>query len=362
MIHLTNDDVLDLLSMGETMNALRIGFGQLASGDAAHVPRMELWSPAAQEDAYYCLGSMAGTTKHFGITAIRIKSDVLFWPEGKRQEKYAVEPGTYCGFILLFSSATGEPLALINDGVLQRMRVGGSAGVAADYLANSSANTLGILGSGDMARVYLEAISHSRKLESVRVYSPTERHRNEFAAEMTAGLGLEVVAVDTPAAAVGDCAVVVSATNSMIPTLRPEWIADGALILNVTRRELSPDLVASADLVLQLGAYSIGPEASVPDMEFPQSGAGGFVAGNQAERSRLPWTHNAEMRDFPSFIDMLRGTVDGRSSESQTILFVNVGTQGVQFASVAGRLYQLALERGVGSEMAGERFLQNIRD
>ncbi len=362
MIHLNNDDVLDLLSMRETMDALRIGFSQLASGDAAHVPRIELWSPAAREDAYYCLGSMAGTTKHFGITAIRIKSDVLFWPEGKRQEKFAVEPGTYCGFILLFSSATGEPLALINDGVLQRMRVGGSAGVAADYLANPTAGALGMLGSGDMARVYLDAIPLSRKLKSVKVHSPTESNRNAFAAEMAARLELDVRSVDTPAAAVEGCDIVASATNSMVPTLEPEWIADGALVLNVTRRELGPELVARADKVLQLGAYSIGPDASVPDMEFPQSGAGGFVAGNQTERSRLPWKHNTETRDFPSFIDMLRGTVDGRTSDEETILFVNVGTQGVQFASVAGRLYQLALERGVGSEMAGERFLQTIRD
>ena len=33
MIHLNNDDVLDLLSMRETMDALRIGFSQIASGE-----------------------------------------------------------------------------------------------------------------------------------------------------------------------------------------------------------------------------------------------------------------------------------------------------------------------------------------
>ena len=63
MIHLSNDDVLELLSMKDTMDALRIGYAQLASHDAAHVPRIELWSPAEKADGYYCLGSMAGTTK-----------------------------------------------------------------------------------------------------------------------------------------------------------------------------------------------------------------------------------------------------------------------------------------------------------
>ena len=41
MIHLDNDDIMELLSMEHTMEALRIGFEQLATGDAAHVPRLE---------------------------------------------------------------------------------------------------------------------------------------------------------------------------------------------------------------------------------------------------------------------------------------------------------------------------------
>ena len=119
MIHLSNEDVADLLTMEDVVQALREGFDQLAGREAAAVPRLELWSPTARDDAYYCLGSMAGTTKRFGVSAIRIKSDVIHWPQGKRQEKFASRPGLYCGFILLFSIATGAPVALINDGVLQ---------------------------------------------------------------------------------------------------------------------------------------------------------------------------------------------------------------------------------------------------
>ena len=59
---------------------------------------------------------------------------------------------------------------------------------------------------------------------------------------------------------------------------------------------------------------------------------------------------------------MLRGEVEGRSTPEETILFVNVGAQGVQFASVAGCAYQLAVELGIGSEMTQGRFLQTIRD
>ena len=113
---------------------------------------------------------------------------------------------------------------------------------------------------------------------------------------------------------------------------------------------------------MQLGTFSIGPDANVPNLEFPQSGAGGFISGNEAERARLPWRHRSETRDFPSFIGMLRGDVRGRVAPEETIVFINIGAQGVQFAAVAGRAYQLALERGIGSEMTQDQYLQNIRN
>ena len=221
MIHLSNDDVTELLSMQETMNALRVGFGQLATRDAAHVPRLELWSPAAQESGYHCLGSMSGTTKQFGFSALRIKSDVLTWPEGKRQEKYAVEPGTYCGFILLFSTATGEPVAIINDGVLQSMRVGASAGIAVDHLANPGASSIGILGSGTMARVHLDAISRTRTLDQVTVYSPTPENREAFATRCRHAWASRHPSVRAPKKRVRGRDIVVSTTNAMEPTMDP---------------------------------------------------------------------------------------------------------------------------------------------
>lgn len=362
MIHLDNADVAELLTMEATIDALRIGFEQLAVGNAAHVPRLELWSPSADENRYHCLGSMSGTTTHFGIAAIRIKSDVLSWPEGRRQEKFAVEPGTYCGFILLFSTATGEPIAMINDGILQKMRVGASAGIAADHLARTDATTLGILGSGNMARVHLEAISNVRDLNDVRVFSPTQANREAFATEMSNSLGVAVAAVDSPDEAVRDRSIVVSATNAMGPTFDPRWLDDGTVVTVVTRREVSPELVERVDRVIQLDAHSIGPEANLPGLEWPQSAAGGFVAGSDEERERLPWKHPAESRNFDSLIDILRGDVDGRLSPEETILFINLGAQGVQFAAVAGHLHQLAVESGRGSDMAQGRFLQQVRD
>ena len=41
---------------------------------------------------------------------------------------------------------------------------------------------------------------------------------------------------------------------------------------------------------------------------------------------------------------------------------MNGGTQGLQFASVAGKVLELAKEKGLGRELPTEWFIQKIRD
>jgi len=45
---------------------------------------------------------------------------------------------------LLFSTCSGEPLAIYPDGTVQRMRVGATSGLAAKYLARSDARDIAI--------------------------------------------------------------------------------------------------------------------------------------------------------------------------------------------------------------------------
>ena len=61
--------------------------------------------PCAEEDGYYRFGSVEGATG--GVHAVRLKSDVMTWPKRAdgswSEQKYCVQPGTYCGLVILFS-------------------------------------------------------------------------------------------------------------------------------------------------------------------------------------------------------------------------------------------------------------------
>ncbi|HVA23848.1 MAG TPA: ornithine cyclodeaminase family protein [Chloroflexota bacterium] len=362
MLYLSNADVESLLDMPSCLDALRAGYADLARGDAAYIPRIDIYAPTGRPEDYYRWGSMSGVCRTTGVVAVRIKSDVVYWTEQQTEEKYCIEPGTYSGIILCYSIRNGEPLALMNDGYLQHMRVGACAGLGADELARKDASVLGLLGSGGMARTYLEAIAQVRGLKQVKVYSPTAGHRLAFAETMTERLGIEIVPVDSPEKAVRGSHVVATATDSIAATFDAAWLDAGAHVTCVTRRELSTAMTQRADVAVQLGIQSLPPGNPLPGLEWPASSMAAYITGQPEERARIPRSEAGQGTQWTNLVDIQAGRATGRTSPEQVSLFVNTGTQGLQFAAVAGRVYQLARERGLGEDMPAKWFLQDIRD
>jgi ornithine cyclodeaminase/alanine dehydrogenase-like protein (mu-crystallin family) len=362
VLYLSNADVQALLDTKTCLDALRAGYEDLARGDAAYIPRIDIHAPTGREDDYYRWGSMSGVCRSMGVVATRIKSDIVSWPGGETEEKWCIEPGTYSGIILLYSIENGEPLALMNDGILQHMRVGGSAGLGAEALAREDASVLGMMGSGGMAETYLEAIAAVRPIRTVRVYSPNREHREAYAREMARRLEIEVIPVESSEDATRGADIVSTATDSMSPTFDAAWVEPGAHVTCVSRRELDKAILGRADVIVQLGIGTIPPEFKVPGLEWTYGGMASYITGQPEERGRLPDKRSAELGEYTELIELQTGRAAGRTSRDQVTLFINSGTQGLQFAAVAGRTYQLAKERGLGQPMPLEWFLQDIRD
>src|ERR1041385_2148974 len=118
-----------------------------------------------------------------GYFAIRMKSDVVYEREyegARTLEKYCSRPGLYCGLVFLTEVETGTPLAIINDGVLQHMRVAADRAIGTEHMARADCRTLGMLGSGGMATSHVAALLETRPIEKLRVFSPTRAHRERF--------------------------------------------------------------------------------------------------------------------------------------------------------------------------------------
>jgi ornithine cyclodeaminase/alanine dehydrogenase-like protein (mu-crystallin family) len=360
MLLINNQAVEQILDMKGCIDALETGYRDLVHERANYRGRYDFFVPNDDPKLMYRWGTMEGASRTFETMAIRMKSDMLEWPEGKTVEKYCIAPGTFCGIVMVFSTRNGEPLAIINDGVIQHMRVGGCAGLGAKYLSREDAGVIGIFGSGGMARTYLLAFNEVRKIREVRVYSPTSKNRESYASEMSQKLGLKIVPVENPHDAVRGCDIVATCTDSIqVIVDDPAWIESGMHLTCVKANEWNPEIVTSSDLVIKMGR----PTKHLDEGQMRIGGEAAVVAGNAEEIKRIA---NPKIdifsRDFPLLTDIMSGKIPGRTDRRQVTFFANSGTQGLQFASTAGYVVREAKRRGLGQEIPTNWFLQDIRD
>jgi alanine dehydrogenase len=365
MLFIHNDVSERVLDMADVIAVQEDALRQVAEGTAVARPRIDVYVPCDRDDGYWRWGTMEGANG--GYFAIRMKSDVMTWPEAdqghRTQEKYCIEPGTFCGLIMLFSTRDGEPLALINDGILQHMRVGGAAGIGVKYMAREDSEDLCILGSGGMARTYLDAVQCVRPIKRVRVYSPTKTNRDTFAEEMSEQFSFPIEPVADPHDAVKGCDILACCTDSITPVFDADWIEPGMHIANLNWHELSAGACARIDRMSRKGQLEDGLKSYL-------DGQNSYICGTEEERARIPGDSlevspfsalRADVERIP-FEDILQGTAPGRASNDQVTFFQNSGNQGIQFSSVGALCYNQAKAAGLGRELPTEWFLQDIRD
>ncbi len=365
MIFLTNEQIEQVLDMKTCIAAMEGAYRELNELKAGYRPRIDFYVP--NDPHYYRWGTMEGASRGLGMFAIRMKSDMLAWENQDGfmvEDKYCMERGRYCGLIFPPSTETGEPLAIMNDGYLQHMRVGACAGLGTKYLARKDAKVMAMIGSGGMARTYAEAIKEVREIEIMRVFSPTKKNREAFAAEMTGKLDIEVIAVDSPEKALKGADIVSLTTDSLIPVIKAEWLEPGMHINNVRNNEAGPDVLARADVRARLGTSTLYADRNAPEVVTGSDGMFGFIAGSPEEKKQIPSSphHEIDNPDIGTVPDIMAGKWIGRANDQQVTFLNNQGTQGLQFAAVGGTAYKLAKAKGLGHPLPLEWFTQNIRD
>ena len=357
-----NDDLDGLLPMSDVVDVLRDAYLDLSRGQLAYVPLIGMWAPTPRDDDYFRCSAVVGNSARHGVAAIRIKSDIVSWPNGAKEQKYAGEPGTFCGLILLLSTVDATPLAILQDGIIQHMRVGAAGAIGVDIMARRDATALGILGSGGMARTFLEAIAHVRPLQTVKAYSPTRANLLAYCTEMSERLNLDVQPVDSPEQAVRESDIVVSATNSVQPTLQPEWIAPGAHLTCVQRRELVPEIYQLASRTAQLGHSSMPRDAAIPGLQRVKGGLSAYVAGTPEQQARIPRGGDSSGPAIPTLANIMASGEMADRADDEVSLFLPIGTQGVQFSAVGGLALRRCEEAGRGRQLPSEWFLEDIRN
>ena len=358
---LDNYAVQDLLTMRDCIDVLEDAQRELGRDRAILGPvhrvlapmdpsRVSMKLPEGSEP-FYSFSAMAAVLPDWDVAAVRQDSDLINYymsPQGLRSRRLPAAPGNrFCGLIFLHRASTGELLAVIHDGYLQKTRVGGLAGVAAKYLSNDHASTIAVIGSGWQASDQIEAHCIVRDIRTVRVFSPNAEHRRTFATKMSTRIGIPVEPVADAKAAVEGAHIVAAATNSLSPVILPDWLEPGMFLTYVKELEFHDAVYDRCDVLV---ANRRGP---IWDR---------YVLGGVeriAEHGQEIWYRWDEARwaEVDLLADVIVGKAAGRSTPNQIAAFMNQG-EGLQFAAVGKLLYERAVREGVGVQVDSGLFHQ----
>ena len=353
---INNELAAELLSMQECLAALESVLKEQGRGEAVDRNKSSIHVPTDDSGLWYRYCSMEGASRGFKVAAIRIKSDMISWPEvsGRvRETKYTGRPGLYGGLILLFSTTNGELLAILNDGFIQHLRVAGTYGLGVKYTARSDARTLGLIGSGAMAKFNAEAYSLVRRLHQIKVFSTQPSHRNRFALEMSEKLQIEVVPVDSPKAAASGVDILAAMTDSIDPVVYAELLEQGMCLCTVTNAEMSQSAYHRVDRMVLARTSASDHHFTTPKGKRPLHWGG-------SHQKFLEWESVIPKDRVHQLSDVMLERAPGRETDDEIVFFQSEG-MGTQFAAVAARIYETARERGLGQELPQDWFFQTIR-
>ena len=354
---LSNEEIEQVLSMKDLVPAIEDAYIELIEGRGANRLRSDIVAPTTQcEGGLYALKSMDGVIPKFGVGAIRINSDILTFPESggqMRRVKVPAAPGKrYVGLVLLFDTHDGAPLMICPDGVMQRMRVGATSGVAAKYMAKKDTRSATIIGSGWQAGSQLLGLDAVFDLNEIRVFSPRKESRETFAKEMSAAIGKDVRPCSSGAEACKGADIVACATNAVQPVFFKEWMEPGMHLgcIRPAATEVERPAWDKIDL------FAVLDHDDSPTIIYSHN----VRVGEDIAGSGMGMAHDAFHASLPALPAIMTGRHPGRTSDTQVTCFLNNLGMGYQFAAAGHVVYRKARAAGVGRELPTDWFTETV--
>ena len=320
---LSRQDVQSVLTMRDCLAAVEAAFGELARGHAI-MPQRSVIRVAEHKGLFLGMPAYVGG----GLNTLGLKV-VTVYPDNPSRHKLPTTLGT----LILCDPATGAALAIMDAGFMTAVRTGAASGVATKYLAREDAKTCVIFGAGVQARKQLEAVNLVRPLEKVYVLDPMRETRESFIKDLSAQLGLEIIATDDREGAVRKADIVVTASSSHDPVFDGNWLKPGTHVNNIGSH--SPD-------ARELDTTTVKRSKFVADLKEANLAEAGDIL--------IPIKEGAVTADHihASLGEIVIGAKPGRENLEEITVFKSCGL-AIQDVSTALVVYEAARERGIGT-------------
>ena len=220
LLYLSQTDVVAVgLTMAEIIPALEIAFREKGEGRVEMPPKPGI-HPGNGDNFIHAMPAYIPAIQSAGVKWVSGFPD-----NHKRGLPYIT------GLIILNKVETGLPIAVMDCAWITAMRTAAATAVSAKYLARPESSVVGVLGCGVQGRANVEALNVQFPLKRVVAYDIDAQAARQYAEEIDARIGLDVVVAGTPREAVTGCDIVVTAgpiVKKPHRTIQAGWLGEGA--------------------------------------------------------------------------------------------------------------------------------------
>lgn len=234
-IWITEAEVVELMHLGQAIDALESGLKLEAAGQAQNMVKTHVkW------DGGHTLHAIGATFEGAGVFGTKT---------------WGHTAGGATPLLLIWDMETGNLRAIIEAFALGQMRTGGISGVATKWMAASDADDMALIGTGKQAITQVAAVSAVRDVKRVRVYSPRPESREQFADKLSRqGFDFEVITTNSVSAALEGASIVTAVTRAQQPFICADNLAKGAHLnavgaITPEREEFTQDVFDRAGLI-----------------------------------------------------------------------------------------------------------------
>lgn len=320
---LSEKQVETLIDIDELISSLEKAHVQYSSGKAVMPVRLVVPLPQIQGR----ITSMPGFLNEDKSLGMKV---VTYFQENPKRNLPAI-----LATIMLFSVETGKMIAVMDGSYVTAIRTACASAMATKALANAETPVLGILGAGVQARAHIQALTHVRKIQRIKIYSPSGTSATRIKQDLEPIVKIAIDVAGSAEEAVRSADLLVTSSTAKEPIVKNHWLKAGVHINAVGShrpddREIDAATVARAKIV-------------VDSREAIMAECGDILLAIKEKAID-------ENHVYGEIGEILAGVKAGRSSAGEVTLYKSVGI-AIQDVATANLVYRKALQRTVGSHV-----------
>jgi hypothetical protein len=224
--------------------------------------------------------------------------------------------------------------------------------VGTKWLARKNSRCVGILGSRGQAKAQLAAVKAALPgIEEAVVYSPNPDNRRAYAELMAGVLGISISAVDSSEEVVSKADILLSATNSNVPTFDGNWLKPGTHVTSLV----------SSNKGLHEGGFIKEARREIDDVTLQRADiiVCNSVEQDKLDRTAIVWGAAEEgVISWDKVFDLAQvmNKEVARTSDDQITFFKQNAFWGVGDQVIGKLLYDKAREQGLGVDLDMDGF------